>query len=81
MLSLSWQGCLGVPLSMAFSMMMQFTPISTGPPSAAITAPKRIFELFNLTELEDRASVKMIHGKEITEKLDLLYAIGTYAKG
>ncbi|TKJ20490.1 MAG: hypothetical protein CEE43_12490 [Promethearchaeota archaeon Loki_b32] len=43
--------------------------------------PKRIFELFNLTELENRASVKMILGNEINEKLDLLYAIGTFAKG
>jgi len=43
--------------------------------------PRRIFELFNLTELENRASIKMIFGKEINEKLDLLYAIGTFAKG
>lgn len=43
--------------------------------------PNRIFELFNLTELENRASVKMILGKEIKKKLDLLYAIGTFAKG
>ncbi len=43
--------------------------------------PKRIFELFNLTELENRASVKMILGKKIKKKLDLLYAIGTFAKG
>ncbi|MBA7639823.1 hypothetical protein ES703_47483 [subsurface metagenome] len=43
--------------------------------------PKRIFELINLTELENRASIKMILGNEINEKLDLLYAIGTFAKG
>jgi len=43
--------------------------------------PKRIFKLFNLTELEDMTCVKMILGKEIKEKLDLLYAIGTFAKG
>jgi len=43
--------------------------------------PKRIFESINLIELENRASVKMIYGKEISENLDLLYAIGTYAKG
>jgi len=43
--------------------------------------PKRIFELYNLTELENRASIKMILGKEIKEELDLLYAIGTFAKG
>lgn len=43
--------------------------------------PKKIFELFNLTEMENRASVKMVIGKEIKEKLDLLYAIGTFAKG
>ncbi|MEE9378954.1 MAG: GNAT family N-acetyltransferase [Candidatus Lokiarchaeia archaeon] len=43
--------------------------------------PKRIFELFNLTELENRASVKMVYGKKIKKELDLLYAIGTFAKG
>lgn len=43
--------------------------------------PNRIIELFNLTELENRGSVKMTLGKEIKEKLDLLYAIGTFAKG
>ena len=43
--------------------------------------PKRIFELINLTELENRASIKMILGNEINEKLDLLNAIGTFAKG
>jgi GNAT superfamily N-acetyltransferase len=43
--------------------------------------PKRIFELFNFTELENRTSIKMILGKEIKAKLDLLYAIGTFAKG
>jgi len=43
--------------------------------------PKKIFELFNLNELENRASVKMISGKEIKLNLDLLYAIGTFAKG
>ena len=43
--------------------------------------PKKIFELFNLTELENRASVKMVYGKEISENLNLLYGIGTYAKG
>jgi hypothetical protein len=43
--------------------------------------PKRIFKLFNLTELEDKASVKMILGKKLAEHLNLLYAICTYAKG
>ncbi len=43
--------------------------------------PKRIFELFNLTELENRACIKMLLGKEIKIKLDLLYTIGTFAKG
>jgi len=43
--------------------------------------PKKIFELFNLTELENRASIKMILGRDVKEKLDLLYAIGTFAKG
>ncbi|MFX0040608.1 MAG: GNAT family N-acetyltransferase [Promethearchaeota archaeon] len=43
--------------------------------------PNRFFESLNLTELENRASVKMILGKEVKTKLDLLYAIGTFAKG
>ncbi len=43
--------------------------------------PNRIIKLFNLTELENRGSVKMTLGKEIKEDLDLLYAIGTFAKG
>jgi hypothetical protein len=43
--------------------------------------PKRIFDLFDLIELENRGSVKMVYGKDIPEKLNLLYAIGTFAKG
>jgi GNAT superfamily N-acetyltransferase len=43
--------------------------------------PKRVFELMNLTEIENRASIKMILGKKINNKLDLQYAIGTFAKG
>jgi N-acetylglutamate synthase-like GNAT family acetyltransferase len=42
--------------------------------------PDRIFELIELTEVENGASLKMIIGKKISENLDLLYAIGTFAK-
>ncbi|MFW9819431.1 MAG: GNAT family N-acetyltransferase [Candidatus Thorarchaeota archaeon] len=42
--------------------------------------PNSFFESLNLTELENRASIKMTSGKEIKGKLDLLYAIGTFAK-
>lgn len=43
--------------------------------------PKRIFESVKLVKQENGANVKMVYGKEIAENLDLLYAIGTYAKG
>ncbi len=44
------------------------------------TLPKKIFELIELTEVENGASLKMTYGKDISENLDLLYAIGTFAK-
>ena len=43
--------------------------------------PKKIFESIRLTKHENQGSLKMIYGKIISERLDLLYAIGTYAKG
>ncbi len=43
--------------------------------------PSKIFELVNLTERDDDSNLKMIYGKEVAQKLDLFYAIGTYAKG
>ncbi|UCD00706.1 MAG: GNAT family N-acetyltransferase [Promethearchaeota archaeon] len=43
--------------------------------------PKKIFESIKLTRHQNQGSLKMIYGKFISERLDLLYAIGTYAKG
>lgn len=43
--------------------------------------PKEVFESVKLVKQENGANVKMVYGKEIAENLDLLYAIGTYAKG
>jgi hypothetical protein len=43
--------------------------------------PSKIFELVNLTERDDDSNLKMIYGKEVAQKLDQFYAIGTYAKG
>ena len=42
--------------------------------------PSRIFELIELTEVESGTSLKMTYGKNISENLDLLFAIGTFAK-
>ncbi len=41
----------------------------------------KIPSLTLLTESEEDTNLKMVYGKEITRKLDYLYAIGTYAKG
>jgi len=43
--------------------------------------PKRIIESMNLIKKGNDANLKMVYGKELFENLDLLYAIGTYAKG
>lgn len=43
--------------------------------------PKTIINSMNLTKKVDGANIKMIYGKELSENLDSLYAIGTYAKG
>ncbi len=43
--------------------------------------PTRIFELANLTERDSESNLKMVYGREITQKLDQFYALGNYAKG
>ena len=43
--------------------------------------PSKIFEFVNLTEREDDSNLKMVYGKEVAQKLDQFYAIGTYSKG
>lgn len=43
--------------------------------------PKKFFDAIELTKLGKDTSIKMGYGKKVPEKLDLLYAIGTYAKG
>jgi GNAT superfamily N-acetyltransferase len=43
--------------------------------------PKTIITSMNLTKKEDGANLKMVYGKELSENLELLYSIGTYAKG
>ena len=43
--------------------------------------PKEVFESIKLVKQENGANIKMVNGKKISENLDLLYAIGTYAKG
>ena len=40
-----------------------------------------LFDLIKLTERGDEMNLKMIYGKNILQKLDYLYALGTYAKG
>jgi hypothetical protein len=42
---------------------------------------KEFFKTIMLRKMENRGSVKMVFGKDIPEKLELLYAIGTFAKG
>ncbi|MFX1259115.1 MAG: GNAT family N-acetyltransferase, partial [Promethearchaeota archaeon] len=37
--------------------------------------------LIKLTEQEDTTNLKMIHGQEVSGKMNYLYAIGSYAKG
>jgi GNAT superfamily N-acetyltransferase len=43
--------------------------------------PKTIISAMNLTKKEDGANIKMLYGKELSENLEFLYSIGTYAKG
>ena len=43
--------------------------------------PSKLFKLINLTERDADSNLNMIYGKEVAQKLDQFYAIGTYAKG
>jgi N-acetylglutamate synthase-like GNAT family acetyltransferase len=43
--------------------------------------PSRIFDLVNLTENDSESNLKMVYGKEVTQKIDQFYALGNYAKG
>jgi N-acetylglutamate synthase-like GNAT family acetyltransferase len=43
--------------------------------------PNRIFDLIDSNERVDEVNLKMIYGKNILQKLDYIYALGTYAKG
>ncbi|MFW9828531.1 MAG: GNAT family N-acetyltransferase [Candidatus Thorarchaeota archaeon] len=43
--------------------------------------PLEYFKLIELEAQEEASSLKMVYGKEILENPDLIYAIGTYAKG
>lgn len=43
--------------------------------------PKVVFEFVKLVIQEIGANLKMTYGKEISGNLDLLYMIGTYARG
>lgn len=42
---------------------------------------KEFFKTIMFRKMENRGSVKMVFGKNIPKKLELLYAIGTFAKG
>jgi hypothetical protein len=37
--------------------------------------------MIKITERVDEVNLKMIYGKNIIQKLDYFYALGTYAKG
>lgn len=41
----------------------------------------RLFDLIKLTERENEVNLKLIYGKNLIQKLDYFYALGTYAKG
>lgn len=43
--------------------------------------PNTLFNLVKLTERKDETNLKMTYGKNILQKLDYFYALGTYAKG
>ncbi len=43
--------------------------------------PTKIFDLVNLTERDSESNLKMVYGKEVSQHLDQLYALGNYAKG
>jgi len=41
----------------------------------------KLFDLIDSTEKENDVNLKMVFGKNLSQKLEYLYAIGTYAKG
>jgi hypothetical protein len=43
--------------------------------------PNGIFDLIDSNERENEVNLKMIYGKNISQKLEYFYALGTYAKG
>jgi len=43
--------------------------------------PSKIFNLVDLTKNDSESNLKMVYGKEVTQKLDQFYALGNYAKG
>ncbi|MFX0023771.1 MAG: GNAT family N-acetyltransferase [Candidatus Hermodarchaeota archaeon] len=43
--------------------------------------PNTLISSMNLTKKVDGANIKMVYGQELSENLEALYAIGTYAKG
>lgn len=43
--------------------------------------PNKLLDLIHLTENENDVNLKMIYGKNISQKLEYFYALGTYAKG
>lgn len=42
--------------------------------------PYRLFGLIKLTKRENEVNLKMSYGKNLLQKLDYFYALGTYAK-
>lgn len=43
--------------------------------------PHKLFDLLDSVENENEENLKMIYGKNLSQKLDYFYALGTYAKG
>jgi len=43
--------------------------------------PYRLFDMIKITKRVDEVNLKMIYGKNIMQKLNYFYALGTYAKG
>jgi N-acetylglutamate synthase-like GNAT family acetyltransferase len=43
--------------------------------------PQTLFDKIKLTKREEDSNLRMIYGKNISQKLDYFYALGTYAKG
>jgi hypothetical protein len=43
--------------------------------------PNKLFNFLDSIENENEVNLKMIYGKNLSQKLNYLYALGTYAKG